>query len=225
MAKSLIRFGVTGFVPTTMTVPKPDLEKAIVNIVRSAQQISDGAEVLGIHLEGPWISPICGGAQNPAYIVSPSADEAKWAIELSQGMLKLVTLAPECPGAQEAIGMFVKNNVVVSLGHTDATWAQVETAVESGASHVTHVFNAMRGLHHREPGIAGAALVEERLTVEVIADGFHVHPAILNILIKTKGADQLILVSDGVSAVGMPGQVYLRWFTHYCQQWQSGFGE
>ena len=203
MARSLLRFGVTGFLPTTMTVAKPVLAKAVSNIVCSATRIHDGAEVLGIHLEGPWLSPYYMGAQNPSYLVAPSETEAEWAVNTSQGMLKLVTLAPERSGALEAIRVFAKNKVVVSLGHTDATWVQVESAVEAGASHVTHVFNAMRALHHREPGMAGAALTEDRLSVELIADGLHVHPAIIKILTKLKTLDQLLLISDGISAVGM----------------------
>ena len=208
MARSLIRFGVTGFLATTMTAAKPVLARAMSNIVRSASRIPDGAEVLGIHLEGPWLSKDYLGAQNPSYIAASSESEAKWAINTSQGMLKLVTLAPESPGVLKAIRVFTENRIVVSLGHSDATWVQVETAVAAGASHVTHVFNAMRGLHHREPGMAGAALAEDRLSVELIADGWHVHPAIIRIIAKVKPSDQLILVSDGISAVGMPDGEY-----------------
>ena len=208
MARSLLRFGVTGFLPTTMSVAKPVLAKAVSTIVRSASRIHDGAEVLGIHLEGPWLSPHYMGAQNPSYLAAPSETEAEWAVNTCQGMLKLVTLAPESSGALEAIRVFAKNKVVVALGHAGATWVQVETAVEAGASHVTHIFNAMRGLHHREPGMAGAALAEDRLSVELIADGLHVHPAIIKLLTRVKTPDQLLLISDGISAVGMQDGEY-----------------
>lgn len=208
ISRTLMRFGVTGFLATTVTGNKPQLERAMSNVVNQAPYLVDGAEVLGIHLEGPWICPERCGAQNPEFIVDPGPEDAAWAMDKSEGTLRVVTMAPERPGAMETIRELTQNGVIVSVGHSDATYEQVIAAAEAGATHLTHCFNGMRGLHHREPGVVGAGLADDRFSLELIADGHHVHPGAIKLLIKVKGPDDMMLISDGMRAVGMPAGEY-----------------
>lgn len=208
ISHTLAQYGVTGFLATTVTGERGHLERAITNVVDQAPYLQDGAEVLGIHLEGPWICPERRGAQNPEHIVDPKPEDAAWAVEQAEGTLRIVTMAPERPGAMETIRELVKRGVIVSIGHSDATYEQVLAAAEAGATHLTHCFNGMRGLHHREPGVVGAGLIDERLSLELVADGYHVHPGAIKLLVKVKGPEDLILITDGMRAVGMPEGEY-----------------
>mgnify|MGYP001243163419 CR=1 FL=1 len=204
ISQTLVRFGVTGFLATTLTMDKRSLEKVFFTIAEAVPRLRHGAQVLGIHLEGPWICSRYRGAQNPQYIVDPIQGDAEWGVEKTKGLLRLVTLAPELPGALDLIRSLVQKNVIVSIGHTGATYDEALAGVLAGASQVTHCFNAMTGLHHRDPGVAGIAMVDDRLKVELIADGFHVHPVVVQLLVKVKDVEKLILISDGMRAVGMP---------------------
>lgn len=208
ISEILARHGVTGFLATTVTMDKAHLERAMSNVAEQAPLLRRGAEILGIHLEGPWICPQYRGAQNPEFIRNPEPGDADWAWEASRGWLRLVTLAPERPGAGELIRQLVRKGVIASAGHTGASYEEMMEAVEAGVSHVTHCFNGMTGLHHRRPGAAGAALLDDRLIVELICDGHHVHPAVVRLLAKVKGPDRLILISDGIRAVDQPEGVY-----------------
>ena len=208
ISRTLVRHGVTGFLATTVTMPKHRLEQVFHTVAEVASSL-EGARVLGIHLEGPWICPRHRGAQNPEYIVDPDPEEAMWALKNSRGMLRVVTMAPERPKGLETVRLLSSKGVIVSIGHTGATYEQALSAIDAGASQVTHCFNGMTGLHHRSPGVAGAALTEDRLYAELIADGFHVHPAVIKLLATLKGdSDKLILISDGIRAVGMPDGEY-----------------
>jgi N-acetylglucosamine-6-phosphate deacetylase len=207
VSKTLLKFGVTGYLATTVTMDKPHISR-VLEALASWKSGEGEAEVLGVHLEGPWICSHYKGAQNPDYIQIPQAGDGKWAHAASKGKLRIVTLAPEQPGALTVIQELVKEGVIVSIGHTNATYEQVEKAVDLGASHITHTFNAMRGLHHREPGVVGAALGMEQLHCEVIVDGLHVHPKAVDLLVKIKGVEKTLLVSDGMSAVDMPDGEY-----------------
>jgi len=207
ISHTLASYGVTGFLATTVTMDKPHLEKALANVSDTSSSLT-GARTLGVHLEGPWICPAQRGAQNPEYIHDPQPTDADWAMEASRGKLRLVTVAPERAGAAALIENLHRQGVVVSAGHTSASFEQLMSAVEAGVSHITHVFNGMTGLHHREPGVAGAAMADDRVTVEVIGDGLHVHPAVIRLLCRTKPEDGLILISDGMRAVGQPDGVY-----------------
>ncbi|BCU82700.1 N-acetylglucosamine-6-phosphate deacetylase [Polycladomyces abyssicola] len=219
MAKTLARHGVTGFLATTMTMDRPRLERALANVAAEAPRMREGAEILGVHLEGPWICPRHRGAQNPAYISDPRPEDAEWAWNASDGWLRWVTLAPERPGALELIQLFADRGVVVSAGHTGATYEEMQDAITAGVTHATHCFNAMTGLHHRQPGAVGAVLTDDRLTTEVIADGFHVHPAVIRLLAKVKDKDRLLLISDGIRAVGLPdGRYELGGLTVYAKE-------
>ncbi|MGQ7279012.1 N-acetylglucosamine-6-phosphate deacetylase [Brevibacillus thermoruber] len=208
ISRALARFGVTSFLATTMTASYAELEKAIRNIAEVSRAGTEGAAVAGIHLEGPWINPRYKGAQNEAHIVAPKLAEVRRLYELAGGLLKVVTIAPEQPEALEAIRWLKEQGVIVSAGHTGATFAQAQHAVECGVQHFTHCFNAMTGLHHREPGVVGAAMVHEQLSTELIADGEHVHPAVMRILYRLKSAGRLALVSDSMRAAALGDGVY-----------------
>ena len=207
VASHLARHGVTGFLPTTITGPW-DAQAQAVSIAFSAMRSSEngfrGASVLGVHLEGPYINPKKKGAQPPQHILPPSWRDLESQLGDTIGALKVVTLAPEMDGAAELIEYLVARGIVVSIGHTDATYSQVCGAIDLGARHVTHCFNAMRPMEGREPGVVGAALVRPELAAELIWDNIHVHPASCRSLVAAKGPQGVILISDGIPGAGMP---------------------
>lgn len=205
---ALARYGVTSFLATTMTAPYAELEPVLENIARASQAGLPGAEAIGIHLEGPWINPRYKGAQKEENISLPKLDAVKRMYELAQGLIKVVTIAPEQPEALEAIAWLKERGVIVSAGHTGATFAQAAEAVDAGVRHFTHCFNAMTGLHHREPGVVGAAMYHEHLSTELIADGIHVHPAVMRILYRVKTPERLALVSDSMRAAALGEGTY-----------------
>jgi N-acetylglucosamine-6-phosphate deacetylase len=208
ISQALVTRGVTGFLATTLTA---DLQ-SLLHVLELCREFANeqigadrgaGASLLGVHLEGPWINKRYRGAQNEAHVVPPCVEEAKSLLAAAGGLLKVVTLAPEQPHAYEVIAYLHEQGVKASVGHTDATYEHVQTALQHGLSHVTHCFNAMRGLHHREPGVVGAAMHHDELTTELIADGVHVHPVVMSILYRIKQAAKLVLVSDSMRAVGL----------------------
>jgi N-acetylglucosamine-6-phosphate deacetylase len=201
ISKNLCRYGVTGFLPTTMTAPFELIARALEAIAEV--EPGEYAQILGVHLEGPWINPKHKGAQREEDIQPPSLQQAEAILEQSGGGLRMVTIAPEMPGALEVISELSGRNVICSIGHSDATWEEVQRAVEAGATHFTHLFNAMRGLHHREPGVVGAALQLRQCSCDIIADLVHVHPAAIKLVYNSKGREKLLLISDGMRAVGM----------------------
>ena len=200
LSDALLRRGVTGFLGTTVATPVDDLVDLVSAV--TATEVG-GARLLGVHLEGPWLAPPHAGAQPPTALSLP--DLASLDRLLAAGPPRMLTVAPELPGALAVIEAAARAGVVVSLGHSGATYAEAAAAVAAGASHVTHCFNAMSPLHHREPGLVGAALDLPGLTVELIADGVHVHPAAARILLAAVGADRVCLVSDAVD-IDLPGE-------------------
>ncbi|MFC8687098.1 N-acetylglucosamine-6-phosphate deacetylase [Brevibacillus porteri] len=208
ISTALARHGVTSFLATTMTAPYDQLEQVLVNIAQNSREGLPGAQALGIHLEGPWINPRYKGAQKEENIAIPKLDAVQKLYGLSEGLIKVVTIAPEQPEALEAIAWLKEHDVIVSAGHTGATFAQATEAVDAGVRHFTHCFNAMTGLHHREPGVVGAAMYHEQLSTELIADGIHVHPAVMKILYRVKTAERLALVSDSMRAAAMGEGTY-----------------
>ncbi|MBL0388624.1 N-acetylglucosamine-6-phosphate deacetylase [Tumebacillus sp. ITR2] len=208
ISRGLATYGVTGFLATTLTGDLEHLLSVLRTCAEFARREPVGASLLGVHLEGPWINLRYKGAQNESHVIRPLLRDAQRLVEAGQGLLKLVTLAPEHPEAAEVIAYLSEQGVRVSVGHSDATFDEVTSAMAHGLQHVTHCCNAMRGLHHREPGVVGAALYHDDLTTELIADGVHVHPAVMNILYKVKGQERLVLVSDGMRAVGMADGEY-----------------
>ncbi|ASJ55291.1 N-acetylglucosamine-6-phosphate deacetylase [Brevibacillus formosus] len=208
ISTALARHGVTSFLATTMTAPYAQLEQVLVNIAQNSREGLPGAQAIGIHLEGPWINPRYKGAQKEENIAIPKLDAVQKLYGLSEGLIKVVTIAPEQPEALEAIAWLKERDVIVSAGHTGATFAQATEAVDAGVRHFTHCFNAMTGLHHREPGVVGAAMYHEQLSTELIADGIHVHPAVMKILYRVKTAERLALVSDSMRAAAMGEGTY-----------------
>ena len=199
MTKALPKEGTTSFLATTITQDKEAIERALMNVGEFCSTTGK-AEILGVHLEGPFINRKMAGAQPVNHIIGPESSLFKEWQRLSKDRIKLVTLAPEIPGAFELIEFLSKNEIVASIGHSDATFEQVSSAVHAGATQVTHLFNQMRGLHHREPGLVGAALLHEELRAELIVDGIHVSPEIVKLAYRQKGKEGLILITDSMRA-------------------------
>jgi N-acetylglucosamine-6-phosphate deacetylase len=196
LSRALARRGVTGFLATASAAPVASSLPLLEHVV------TEGARCLGVHLEGPWLSTAHAGAQPRAALTAPDLADLDTLIEA--GPPAMITLAPELPGGLEAVAKAAAAGVVVALGHSGASYAHATSAVLAGARHITHCFNAMRPLHHREPGLAGAALDLADVSVEVIADGVHVHPAIVRLLWRACGVERVCLVSDAVD-VALPG--------------------
>ncbi len=206
MAYGIAQNGVTAFLPTTMTVAKKQIEAAL-NAVRSLKEESKtwgGAEIIGVHAEGPFINPSKKGAQAEENILKPDAD---FILE-NADIIKYVTLAPEMDEGHCCIKKLAsQSDVLISMGHTDAKFEEAIQAAKDGVSHATHLFNAMSALAHRNPGVVGAALTSDNVSVEVIADTFHINPGLYSMVAKLKG-DKMVLITDCTRAGGMPDGEY-----------------
>jgi N-acetylglucosamine-6-phosphate deacetylase len=192
------RHGTTATLASLVTASPSELLAAVQ---RLAEATRDGV-IAGIHLEGPWLSTAHCGAHDRTQMRDATATEVDALLTAGDGAIRMVTLAPERPGSDDAITCLVEAGVVVAVGHTDATYEQTRHAIELGATVGTHLFNAMRPLHHREPGPALALLADSRVTVELIADGVHVHPAVLDATVQAAGSDRVALVTDAIAAAG-----------------------
>jgi N-acetylglucosamine-6-phosphate deacetylase len=202
------RFGTTSFLLTTMTTSKDKIIRSLRSICEAVKKGTAGAEILGVNLEGPYINPEKKGAQREIDIREPSIEEFIELNKASGNLIRLVTIAPEMPGAIELIKYLYKQGIIASVGHSNATYVQTQAGIQAGLSHATHTFNAMRELHHREPGVVGAALTSPELTVEMIADGIHIHPVVMKILIQAKENEKIVLITDAMRAAGMSEGVY-----------------
>jgi N-acetylglucosamine-6-phosphate deacetylase len=210
MAKTLPKEGTTSFLATTMTAPIADIERALQNVAQYIYSSNPPgeAEVLGIHLEGPFISPKRAGAQHPKNIIEPNIELfQKWQ-NIANGHIRLVTLAPEENNGLALAAYLKETGVVASIGHSDAVYEQVTAAIQSGVTHATHLFNGMRGIHHREPGVAGAVLMHDEVVCELIVDGIHVAPEMVRFVYKMKGCDGLILITDAMRAKCLGAGIY-----------------
>ncbi|TBR26196.1 N-acetylglucosamine-6-phosphate deacetylase, partial [bacterium] len=201
-AERLAAEGVTAFLPTLISLPLPKLEAALGRLAEAARS-GRGARVAGVHVEGPFLSAARRGAHRAANLRRPSVREFERLWAASQGLLRVLTLAPELPGAGAVIAAARRRGVLVSLGHSDAGAAEFSRAAAAGARLVTHLFNAMAPFHHREEGAAGAALTDDRLACGLIFDGNHVGPRAAALALRAKGPDGLFLVSDAVFALGL----------------------
>jgi N-acetylglucosamine-6-phosphate deacetylase len=208
IAKFLVSHGTTSFVPTTISAPRSDLLRAVEAVKKAMEKGTDGAEVLGAHLEGPYINPEKRGAHDADYVRLPSLDEFEEIWEASNRAVKIVTLAPELEGSKMLIQRLRELGIVASIGHSNATYTQAVDAMKRGVRHATHVFNRMSGFDPREPGVVGAVLVHDELTAELICDGIHVHPAAMSLLTRVKGSKKVVLVTDAIRAAGMPDGEY-----------------
>ena len=208
--KEILRFekahGITSYCPTSMTLSKEMLVD-IFATAKEADGIADGARVIGINMEGPFIAPEKKGAQNGAYIQAPSAETFRACQQASGGLIKLVTLAPEMEGSVEFIKE-LKDEVHISVGHTTADYDTAKAAFEAGADHVTHLYNAMPAFTHRAPGVIGAVADSRHVMVELICDNVHIHPAVVRATFAMMGADRMVLISDSMRATGMPDGTY-----------------
>lgn len=212
IASSIGSHGTTSFVATTVTGDPEAICKSSEGIARyitlQHEQSIPGAEVLGVHFEGPFISPVRRGVHPPEWLKLPSADLLEKFIAAARGNALILTIAPELLGAVPCIDAARKCGMVVGIGHTDATYEQARMAMAHGAHHAIHTYNAMRPFSHRDAGVIGAVLTSPEITAELIADGVHVDETAMRLLLQAKGAGGVILISDGISATGMPDGEY-----------------
>lgn len=193
--------GVTSYLPTTLTAPREHLDQVCSLIGQEADKIS-GAKIQGIFLEGPFFTETYKGAQNPSYMSDPDCQVLDHWQDLAQGLVKKIALAPERQGAVDFIRHAKKEGIYTALAHTDATYEQCQEAVEAGANIFVHTYNGMRGLHHREPGVVGAALTLGQFN-ELICDGHHVHPVSAKVVVDLSAEDRLVLITDCMRAGGL----------------------
>lgn len=205
MARFFASHGVTSFLPTTITAPRHKILAAI-EAVSSWSGTEDGAEALGVHMEGPHINVKKAGAQ-PAQYVRP-AEPTEYQLFFAKNVIKLVTLAVEIPENKALIAYALKRGARVAIGHSVATYDEVVESVSLGLTHATHTFNSMGRLDHRAPGTVGAVLDCDEITADVIADNIHVHPSMVRLLVKAKGIERVVLVTDAIRAAGMPDGLY-----------------
>ena len=212
VTRTVARHGTTSFVATTVTASPDDTCRSVEGIARfiATQHETDEprAEVLGIHYEGPFISPARRGVHPKEWIQLPSAELLEKLLHAASGNARILTIAPELLGAAPCIEAARNAGVVVAMGHTDATYEQARMGMARGVRHAVHVYNAMRPFSHRDSGVIGAVLTSPEVTAELIADGVHVEEAAMRLLLQAKGTGCVILVSDGVSATGMPDGKY-----------------
>lgn len=212
VTRTVVRHGTTSFVATTVTASPDDTCRSVEGIARfiATQHETDEprAEVLGIHYEGPFISPARRGVHPKEWIQLPSAELLEKLLHAASGNARILTIAPELLGAAPCIEAARNAGVVVAMGHTDATYEKARMGMARGVRHAVHVYNAMRPFSHRDSGVIGAVLTSPEVTAELIADGVHVEEAAMRLLLQAKGTGCVILVSDGVSATGMPDGKY-----------------
>lgn len=199
ISQALAKEGVTGFLATTMTAETETLDH-VLQAVKNKMQNQTGATLLGVHLEGPFIAREKMGAQSGCYALSPDVKHMQRWLDLFPNVIKQVTIAPELPGAMALIHYLKTKNIVSSIGHTHASFDETNAAIQAGSSQATHLFNAMRPLHQREPGALGALLLSDDIVAELIFDEFHLHPAIVELALKLKGRERLVLVTDAMRA-------------------------
>ncbi|MGA9507497.1 MAG: N-acetylglucosamine-6-phosphate deacetylase [Candidatus Sulfotelmatobacter sp.] len=213
----LTRHGVTGYFPTTVAAPLDQTCSALERIadaIETAQNFHSNsgdavqALPLGIHLEGPFLSHKRRGVHPPENLVEPSVKVFDRLWQAARGHVRMMTIAPELPGAIEVIAEAARRNVCVSIGHSDANLKDAQAAVKAGAGHATHTFNAMRPLDHREPGILGEVLTSKQVTADIIVDGIHVAPEVVELFLRAKGIERAVLITDATAAAGMPDGTY-----------------
>lgn len=221
----LARHGVTSYCPTTLTAPLdeilPALEKLAIAVEQDGPSCDSGrARPLGIHLEGPFLSHARRGVHSSIYLQPASAKVFGTMCDAAGGQIRMLTIAPELDGAVDLIRDAAQRGVCVSIGHSNADLAQAEAGIGAGARHATHTFNAMRRLDHRDPGLLAAVLTNNALTADIIADGLHVQPNVVDLFLRAKGLDRAVLISDAISATGMPDGTYR--LGHYEVQVRDG---
>jgi N-acetylglucosamine-6-phosphate deacetylase len=215
ITSTVARYGTTSMLATTVTASPEETCKSLEGIahyIRNHEKQEEtprlAAEILGIHLEGPFISKVRRGVHPTESIAKPSVELLQTFFKAADGLVRILTLAPEIPGATEMIQAAVAAGVVAAMGHTDANYDQARAAIRAGVRHAVHTFNAMRPFTHRDPGVLAAIMTDVDITAEIIADGVHVAGPAIQVLLGAKGFDTVILVSDGIAATGMPDGKY-----------------
>jgi len=212
LGKFLITHGVTGYFPTTVAAPLDATYTALGRLADAIEAAAGNdsmqARPLGIHLEGPFLSHKRRGVHPPEYLVTPSIEIFERLWQAARGHVRMLTIAPEIPGAMEVIAEAARRKVCVSIGHSDAEMPIAQDAVKTGARHATHTFNAMRALDHRDPGIIAEVLTDDRISADIIVDGIHVSPPIVKLFLQMKGHERAVLITDAISATGMPDGRY-----------------
>lgn len=207
MSEYLVARGVTTFCPTTMTVSHEEIENALAAVKQAMERPLKGAVIAGVNMEGPYISIHRKGAQDGKYVKNPDFEEFQGFYDGCGGIIKLVDIAPECAGAEDFIPRAARL-CTVSIAHTMADYDTAKRAFDLGITHATHLYNAMPGLSHREPGVVGAVFDDSRIRAEIICDGFHIVPAVLRITFQMLGEDRTVIISDSMRAAGEPDGVY-----------------
>ncbi|OAX47793.1 N-acetylglucosamine-6-phosphate deacetylase [Paenibacillus sp. AD87] len=200
--------GCTSFLATSVSSTMEDLLEMIRSVKRVIGQ-EVGAKIAGIHLEGPYLNPKRKGMQNEKYLRHPNIEEMKIIFQEAGSLIKMVTIAPELPGGMDLISFLKEQGVVIAIAHSDATYEEAKEAFASGASHVTHCFNGMRPIHHRDPGLIVAAFEEKHVSLQAIVDNVHLHPAIIRLIHNLKGPEGMVLITDALQAMGMGDGNYL----------------
>jgi len=206
--RDLPAFGVTAFLATTLTLPHDETLTALEAMADVLNKPSSGAQCVGIHLEGPFLSPTRPGMATPDWFEPLTWESFQTFQRVARGHIRLLTFAPEMGEAMACLPHLIEMGVVPAIGHSSATFEQVAQAVQLGLSHATHTFNAMSPLHHRDPGVVGAVMYFDEIVAQLIADGVHVHPAVMAILLRIKGVDRVALVSDAAPLAGLPDGEY-----------------
>jgi N-acetylglucosamine-6-phosphate deacetylase len=213
----LTTHGATGYFPTTVAAPLDVISAALDRLAEAIEKDQSNpptngdavqARPLGIHLEGPFLSHKRRGVHPPEYLLAPTVEIFDRLWQAARGHVRMMTIAPELPGAMETIAEAARRHVCVSMGHSDAEMTVAQSAVKAGARHATHTFNAMRPLDHRDPGILGEVLGDDRISADIIADGIHVMPPVVKVFLRAKGIERAVLITDSISATGMPDGRY-----------------
>lgn len=195
--------GVTSFLPTVLTASLEEINDALENIKNAIEKGTKGSKIIGINMEGPFINYRNKGAQPGEHIITPTVELIEGFIKRSGNNIRLMTIAPEVSGAMEVVEYFKGKGITFAAGHSSLDYSSAINAFNAGFNHITHLFNAMTGIHHREPGLAGAALDSENVTVEIIADGIHVDPAVVRMAIKCKTPHKVVLITDSTVGAGI----------------------
>ncbi|HBM16178.1 MAG TPA: N-acetylglucosamine-6-phosphate deacetylase [Lentisphaeria bacterium] len=208
MSKTLVSHGITSFLPTIVSIPRKRMLSTISTLAELVAKEYLGAAPEGIRVEGPYINKVKRGSQNEEYIRSIDIGELKEIISAGQGKIKIMTFAPELDNSIKLVEILKENGIIPSMGHSMADENAVINAIDAGAHHCTHLYNGMPVLHHRSVGIAGVSLTDDRVTTEIILDGFHIHPRMIDIVCRTKPKDKIIGISDAIQGAGLSDGVY-----------------
>lgn len=208
VSKACAATGCTSFLATSVSSRLEDLLRMIRNVKEAAGR-EQGAQIVGIHTEGPYLNAKRKGMQNEAFLRHPNIAEMECVLQEAGHLLKMVTLAPELPGGMELVSYLSERGIIAAVAHSDAMYEEAAEAFRLGASHVTHCFNGMRPIHHRDPGLIVAAFEQPHVSLQAIADNVHLHPAMIRLMHRIKGPDRMVLITDALQAMGLGDGEYL----------------